>query len=66
MTKQELYRELCKEAGTYTSDASADEWYEQCSHNIHSDLDQTLEQAAKGNVAAIAEARRECGLPALV
>lgn len=66
MTKQELYRDLCKEAGTYTDgEISADDWYAECSHNIHAGLDTTLEQAATGDVSALAEARRECGLPIL-
>lgn len=67
MTKQELYRDLCKEAGTYTGgDMSADKWYEECSHNITSDQDQIFSDAAAGDILAIAEARRECGLPVLV
>jgi hypothetical protein len=67
MTKQEIYRDLCIEAGTYTGgEMSANEWYDACSHNIDADLDDTLEAAASGDAAAIAEARRQCGLPALV
>lgn len=66
MTKQELYRDLCIEAGTYEGGSmSADEWYDECSHNIHGDLDETLAAAAAGDVAAIAEARQVCGLPIL-
>lgn len=64
MTKQELYRDLCKEAGTYTGgEMPADEWYIECSHNLTSDQDATLTAAASGDVAALAEARRDCALP---
>lgn len=67
MTKQEIYRDLCIEAGTYTGGdvMSADEWYEACGHNITRDLDETLADAAGGDVASIAEARQSCGLPVL-
>lgn len=65
MTKQDLYLSLCKEAGTYEGDYSADEWYLECSHNIHPALDETLTLAAGGDVAALAEARTECGLPSI-
>lgn len=67
MTKQELYRDLCVEAGTYTGgEMTANEWYAECAHNITADLDETLDAAAKGHTAALADARRQCGLPALV
>lgn len=66
MSKQELYRELCIEAGTYTGGSmTAEDWYRECSHNITPDLDDTLDRAAKGDVAAIAEARQAVGLPVL-
>jgi len=66
MTKQEFYRDLCIESGTYTGDEmTADQWYAECAHNITPDEDKTLESAAQGDVAAIAEARHNVGLPAL-
>ena len=64
MTKQELYRDLCVEAGTCADkDVDADEWYLECSHNIHPDLDESLSAAAAGDVSALAECRQVCGLP---
>lgn len=66
MSKQELYRQLCIEAGTYTGgDMTAEDWYRECSHNITQDLDETLARAADGDVAALAEARLAVGLPIL-
>jgi hypothetical protein len=65
MTKQELYRALCIEAGTYHGDYTADEWWSECSHNI-AGLEDELAAAADGDVAALVECRRSCGLPALV
>jgi hypothetical protein len=66
MTKQEIYRDLCIEAGTYEGgEMTADEWYAACGHNITADLDQTLATAATGDAHAIAEARQACGLPVL-
>ncbi len=66
MSKQELYRELCVEAGTYTGGSmTAEEWYRECSHNITQDLDETLTRAANGDAGALAEARQAVGLPIL-
>jgi hypothetical protein len=64
MSKEELYRDLCKEAGTYDGTSSPREWYEACAHNIHKGLDESLGMAASGDVAALAEVRTACGLPA--
>lgn len=66
MTKQELYRDLCIEAGTYTGgEMSAEQWYAKCAHNITPGQDQTLDEAANGDAAALAEARQDCGVPVL-
>jgi len=66
MTKQELYLQLCIEAGTYNDETfDANAWYDACSHNIHSGLDDDLTLAAQGDVTALAEVRTACGLPVL-
>jgi 2-keto-3-deoxy-6-phosphogluconate aldolase len=66
MTKQELYRDICIEAGTMTSpEMTAEAWYEECGHNITPDLDATLERASAGDVASLVDVRIACGLPVL-
>lgn len=65
MSKEEIYRSMCIEAGTYTGGAmTAAEWYVECSHNINDDLNETLILAADGDTYAISQARIQCGLPA--
>lgn len=65
MTKQELYRDLCLEAGTYDAkySGSADEFYADCSHNIHADLDGAMRFAAAGDMICLGGVRVEIGLP---
>ena len=66
MTKQEFYRELCIEAGTHDGATDANDWYDECGHNISCELDEALQRAADGDVSAIVEARDSCGLRLLV
>jgi hypothetical protein len=64
MNAAEFYVELCKEAGTYKGgDITPLEWLAACMHNITPDQIKTLRAAAAGDASAIAEARKDVGLP---
>ena len=64
MTAEELYLALCQEAQCpgAASETNPERWWTDCSHNITHDQAQVLERAALGDIAALAEARMNCGL----
>jgi hypothetical protein len=67
MTIEYLYRELCREAGTYRdASISAEEWFEASSHNVSAEMELELNAAVNGDVPALVSLRRQFGLPILV
>ncbi len=66
MTKQELYLQLCLEAGSYDGVTGAEQWWDDCAHNRTLGQEQVLSLAAEGDVAALVKARMDVGLAPLV